>query len=203
MCAGSLDEAIGIVNRNKHGNRASIFTSSFPVARRFQIEIEAGQGVGVNVAIAATLPLFEFSGSKASFTGDVNIFGKTGIQFYTKIKTVTQQWKDLTNCGVSSVLNTNEAPSNSGEHHAVQSMDFTGKDVSLGLHLKDFSNGGRLSLPLHDHITSHEGVSLPLHSKDFPSSDGESLEQPHDITNDDGVSSSIAALDGSHWTIHF
>ncbi|KAL6494606.1 Methylmalonate-semialdehyde dehydrogenase [acylating], mitochondrial [Orobanche gracilis] len=202
MKAGSLDEAIGIVNRNKHGNGASIFTSSFPVARRFQIEIESGQ-VGVNVAIAAPLPLFEFSGSKASFTGDINIYGKIGIQFYTKIKTVTQQWKDLTNCGVSSVLNTNEAPCNSGEHHAVQSMDFTGKDVSLGLHLKDFSNGGRLSLPLHDHITSHEGVSLPLHSKDFPSSDGESLEQPHDITNDDGVSSSIAALDGSHWTIQF
>ncbi|KAL6517585.1 Methylmalonate-semialdehyde dehydrogenase [acylating], mitochondrial [Orobanche minor] len=207
--AGSLDEAIGIVNRNKYISTLDMemelpfLHPPLLLLGGFKLRSSLGR-VGVNVAIAAPLPLFSFTGSQASFTGDINIYGKTGVQFYTKIKTVTQQWKDLTNCGASSLLNTNEVPSNSGEHHAFQSMDFTGKDVSLGLHLKNFSNCEGLSLPLHDHITSHEGVSLPLHSKDFTSSDGESLvDQPHDITNDNGVSSSIAALDGSHWTVHF
>ncbi|KAI3445808.1 hypothetical protein Pfo_002473 [Paulownia fortunei] len=197
MQAGSLDEAISIVNRNKHGNGASIFTSSCAAARKFQIEIESGQ-VGVNVAITAPLPLFSFTGSKASFTGDINFYGKTGLQFYTQIKTVTQQWKDLWSSGVSSVLNTDDAPSNSGEPHTLQSMDFPGNDVSLGLHLRDFSNGEGVSLPLHHDIPSHVGISLPLHSKDFPSSDGESLvEESRDIPNSDGISPAIPALDGS------
>ncbi|PIN01488.1 Aldehyde dehydrogenase [Handroanthus impetiginosus] len=203
MTAGSLDEAIGIVNRNKHGNGASIFTSSCAVARKFQIEIDAGQ-VGVNVAIPAPLPLFSFTGSKASFTGDVNFYGKAGLQFYTQIKTVTQQWKDFSSSTASSALNTDDVPSNSGEHHTLQSMDFPSNDVSLGLHLRDFSNGEGVSLPLHHDIPSHEGVSLPLHSKDFPSSDGESLvEQSQDIPNSDGISTAIPALDGSQWTLHF
>ncbi|CAK9150946.1 unnamed protein product [Ilex paraguariensis] len=43
MQADSLDEAIGIVNRHKYCNGASIFTSSGAAARKFQTEIEAGQ----------------------------------------------------------------------------------------------------------------------------------------------------------------
>ncbi|KAL8541747.1 hypothetical protein ACS0TY_002855 [Phlomoides rotata] len=204
MQAGSLDEAISIVNRNKHGNGASIFTSSCAAARKFQIEIESGQ-VGVNVAITAPLPLFSFTGSKASFTGDINFYGKAGVQFYTQMKTVTQQWKDFPSSGALSALNTDDAPSNSGDPHAFQSMDFPTSDVSLGLHLRDFSNGDGVSLPLHHDITtSHEGISLPLHSKDFPGSDGESLvEQSRDIPNSDGISSAIPTLDGSQWSLHF
>ncbi|KAL0422452.1 UNVERIFIED_CONTAM: Methylmalonate-semialdehyde dehydrogenase [acylating], mitochondrial [Sesamum latifolium] len=204
MQAGSLDEAISIVNRNKHGNGASIFTSSCAAARKFQIEVESGQ-VGVNVAIPAPLPVFSFTGSKASFTGDINFYGKAGLQFYTQIKTVTQQWKDFSSSGMSlSMLNTDDAPSNSGEPHTLQSLDFPGNDVSLGLHLRDFSNGEGVTLPLHHDLPSHEGVSLPLHSKDFPSSDGESLvEQSRDMPNSDGISPSIPALDGSQWTLHF
>ncbi|EYU18395.1 hypothetical protein MIMGU_mgv1a021210mg, partial [Erythranthe guttata] len=101
MQAGSLDEAISIVNRNKHGNGASIFTSSCATGRKFQFEIESGQ-VGLNVAITAPLPLFSFTGSKAGFTGDINFYAKAGREFYTQIKTVTTQWKDLTTNGISS-----------------------------------------------------------------------------------------------------
>ncbi|XP_057787990.1 methylmalonate-semialdehyde dehydrogenase [acylating], mitochondrial-like isoform X2 [Salvia miltiorrhiza] len=202
MQVGSLDEAIGIVNRNKHGNGASIFTSSCAAARKFQTEIESGQ-VGVNVAVAAPLPLFSFTGSKASFTGDINYYGKAGLQFYTQIKTVTQQWKDFPSSGASSGLLAYDAPSNSGDAHAFQSIDFTSNDVSLGLHLREFSNGDGVPLPLHDDLPSHDGMSLPLvASKDFPSSDGESLEQSRDLPNSDGISS-IPQLDGSHWTLHF
>ncbi|KAM2994214.1 hypothetical protein FF2_046212 [Malus domestica] len=101
MEADSLDEAISIVNRNKYGNGASIFTTSGVAARKFQTEIEAGQ-VGINVPIPVPLPFFSFTGNKASFAGDLNFYGKAGVNFFTQIKTVTQQWKNLPG---SSVVN--------------------------------------------------------------------------------------------------
>lgn len=93
MEADSLEEAINIINENKYGNGASIFTISGVAARKFQSEIEVGQ-VGINVPIPVPLPFFSFTGNKASFAGDLNFYGKAGVNFYTQIKTVTQQWKD-------------------------------------------------------------------------------------------------------------
>ncbi|KAI8532426.1 hypothetical protein RHMOL_Rhmol11G0213500 [Rhododendron molle] len=106
--ADSLEEAINFVNRNKYGNGASIFTTSGVVARKFQTEIEAGQ-VGINVPIPVPLPFFSFTGSKASFAGDLNFYGKGGVHFYTQVKTVTQQWKDLpSGSGVSLAMPTSQ-----------------------------------------------------------------------------------------------
>ncbi|KAL4644413.1 hypothetical protein ACB092_02G163000 [Castanea dentata] len=102
MQADSLEEAITIVNRNRHGNGASIFTTSGIHARKFQNEVEAGL-VGVNVPVPVPLPFSSFNGSKPSFAGDLNFCGKAGMQFYTQIKTVAQQWKDLPSLGVSVV----------------------------------------------------------------------------------------------------
>ncbi|KAJ8529935.1 hypothetical protein K7X08_036770 [Anisodus acutangulus] len=108
MQANSLDEAIKIVNKNQYGNGAAIFTTSGVAARKFQTEIEAGQ-VGINVPIPVPLPFFSFTGSKASFAGDLNFYGKAGVQFYTQIKTVTQQWKDLPGgSGVSLAMPTSQ-----------------------------------------------------------------------------------------------
>ncbi|XP_040370465.1 uncharacterized protein LOC112186885 isoform X4 [Rosa chinensis] len=94
MQAASLEEAITIINRNRCGNGASIFTTSGIAARKFQNEVEAGL-VGINVPVPVPLPLSSFNGSKASFGSDLNISGKAGVQFYTQIKAVAQQWKDL------------------------------------------------------------------------------------------------------------
>lgn len=107
MQADTLEDAINIVNSNKYGNGASIFTTSGVAARKFQSEIEAGQ-VGINVPIPVPLPFFSFTGSKASFAGDLNFYGKAGVQFYTQIKTVTQQWKDLPSQGVSLAMPTSQ-----------------------------------------------------------------------------------------------
>ncbi|KAA8545676.1 hypothetical protein F0562_020873 [Nyssa sinensis] len=108
MQADSLEEAKDIVNRNRYGNGASIFTTSGVAARKFQTEIEAGQ-VGINVPIPVPLPFFSFTGSKASFAGDLNFYGKAGVNFYTQIKTVTQQWKDLpSGSGVSLAMPTSQ-----------------------------------------------------------------------------------------------
>lgn len=92
MRAGNLDEAINIINSNKYGNGASIFTKNGAFARKFQYECEAGQ-LGINIPIPVPLPNFSFTGNKASILGDLNFYGKAGIQFFTQWKTITSKWK--------------------------------------------------------------------------------------------------------------
>ena len=87
----TLDEAIQLINSNVYGNGVAIFTSSGAAARKFTHDIQAGQ-VGINVPIPVPLPMFSFTGNKASIRGDVNFYGKSGIQFYTQLKTVTSNW---------------------------------------------------------------------------------------------------------------
>ncbi|OZJ05016.1 putative methylmalonate-semialdehyde dehydrogenase [acylating], mitochondrial [Bifiguratus adelaidae] len=91
--AANLDDAIEMINDNPYGNGTAIFTNSGANARKFQSEIDVGQ-VGINVPIPVPLPFFSFTGSRGSILGDLNFYGKTGIQFYTKFKTVTALWKE-------------------------------------------------------------------------------------------------------------
>jgi malonate-semialdehyde dehydrogenase (acetylating)/methylmalonate-semialdehyde dehydrogenase len=88
----TLDEAIQLVNNNPYGNGTCVFTKSGPAARKFTEEIDVGQ-VGVNVPIPVPLPMFSFTGSRGSIQGDLNFYGKSGIQFYTQFKTVTSLWR--------------------------------------------------------------------------------------------------------------
>jgi len=88
----TVDEAIALVNKNRWGNGTAIFTNSGAAARKFTFEIEAGQ-VGINVPIPVPLPMFSFTGNKASFAGDLNFYGKAGVQFYTQLKTITSLWR--------------------------------------------------------------------------------------------------------------
>lgn len=90
--ADTLDEAIALVNANPHGNGTAIFTKSGPAARKYQNEIEVGM-VGVNVPIPVPLPFFSFTGWRGSFDGDLHMYGKAGVQFFTNTKTVTTNWK--------------------------------------------------------------------------------------------------------------
>jgi malonate-semialdehyde dehydrogenase (acetylating) / methylmalonate-semialdehyde dehydrogenase len=91
MEADSLEESVAIINNNEFGNGASVFTSSGYNARVFQHECEAGQ-LGINVPIPVALPFFSFSGNKKSFWGDLHMYGKQGVQFYTRGQTVTSVW---------------------------------------------------------------------------------------------------------------
>lgn len=90
--ADTLDEAIELINNNPYGNGTAIFTQSGSSALKFQTEIDVGQ-VGINVPIPVPLPMFSFTGSRGSIRGDLNFYGKTGIQFYTSTKTVTSLWR--------------------------------------------------------------------------------------------------------------
>ena len=92
MTVPTLDDAIQITNRNPYGNGCAIFTSSGATARKYQFDIEAGQ-VGINVPIPVPLPFFSFTGNKGSMRGDVNFYGKSGVNFFTQLKTVTSNWQ--------------------------------------------------------------------------------------------------------------
>jgi len=88
----TLDEAIQLVNANKYGNGTAIFTNSGSNARKYQRDIDVGL-VGINVPIPVPLPMFSFTGGRGSIRGDINFYGKSGVHFYTQIKTITSSWR--------------------------------------------------------------------------------------------------------------
>jgi malonate-semialdehyde dehydrogenase (acetylating)/methylmalonate-semialdehyde dehydrogenase len=91
----TLNDAIDLINANDYGNGVAIFTRSGSAATHFQKTIEAGQ-VGINVPIPVPLPMFSFSGNKKSVAGGgASLFyGKSGLNFYTQMKTVTSLWRE-------------------------------------------------------------------------------------------------------------
>ncbi|MFZ2098238.1 MAG: CoA-acylating methylmalonate-semialdehyde dehydrogenase [Anaerolineales bacterium] len=91
MHVNSLEDAIRLVNKNKYGNMACIFTSSGSAARKFKNEVEVGD-VGINIGIAAPMAFFPFSGWKESFFGDLHGQGWDAIEFYTQKKVVIERW---------------------------------------------------------------------------------------------------------------
>ncbi|TAK68081.1 MAG: CoA-acylating methylmalonate-semialdehyde dehydrogenase [Actinomycetota bacterium] len=89
--AATYDEAVELVNRNRYGNGAAIFTRDGAAARRFQFEAIAGM-VGINVPIPVPAAHFSFGGWKSSLFGDTGIYGPRGIDFCTRDKVVTARW---------------------------------------------------------------------------------------------------------------
>lgn len=84
-------EAVKLINENCYGNGTALFTTSGAKARQYVEETNVGQ-IGINVPIPVPLPMFSFTGSKKSFLGDFNFYGRAGYEFYTQMKTVTQSW---------------------------------------------------------------------------------------------------------------
>jgi len=91
MRVDTLDDAIEIMNKNPYGNGCAVFTNSGSAARKLQHETDVGQ-IGINLPIPVPPPFFSFTGSKASFLGASNFYGKNGIKFYTQTKTVMSNW---------------------------------------------------------------------------------------------------------------
>jgi malonate-semialdehyde dehydrogenase (acetylating)/methylmalonate-semialdehyde dehydrogenase len=90
--AGSVEDAVALVNRSRYGNAASIFTRSGRDAWYFRTHVEAGM-VGVNVGVAAPMAFFPFAGWKGSFFGDLHATGKDAVRFYTEIRVVIERWE--------------------------------------------------------------------------------------------------------------
>jgi malonate-semialdehyde dehydrogenase (acetylating)/methylmalonate-semialdehyde dehydrogenase len=38
--------------------------------------------------------MMSFTGNKKSIRGDINFYGKSGIQFFTQTKTIISRWKE-------------------------------------------------------------------------------------------------------------
>ena len=91
--AGTVDEAIALVNANPYGNGTAIFTSSGAAARRFQREVTVGM-IGVNVPIPVPMAWYSFGGWKDSLFGQSRIHGPDGVEFYTRSKVITQRWPE-------------------------------------------------------------------------------------------------------------
>ncbi|MFI0450139.1 CoA-acylating methylmalonate-semialdehyde dehydrogenase [Actinomadura sp. 6N118] len=89
--AGSLDEAIALVNANPYGNGTAVFTRGGEAARRFQREVTVGM-IGVNVPIPVPMAFHSFGGWKSSLFGDTHVHGPEGVRFYTRAKAVTTRW---------------------------------------------------------------------------------------------------------------
>jgi malonate-semialdehyde dehydrogenase (acetylating)/methylmalonate-semialdehyde dehydrogenase len=99
----TLDDAIGLIERNGYGNGAAIFTGDGAAAQRFETEVEAGM-VGINVAIPVPVSYYSFGGWNSSLFGDLHVYGPDGVQFYTRGKAVTSRWQHI------------------GQHHATLSF---------------------------------------------------------------------------------
>jgi malonate-semialdehyde dehydrogenase (acetylating)/methylmalonate-semialdehyde dehydrogenase len=88
---GDVDAAIELVNSNRYGNQACLFTRSGAAARKFRYEAQVGN-IGINVGVAAPIAFFPFSGWKDSFFGDLHGQGRDAVDFYTDKKVVVERW---------------------------------------------------------------------------------------------------------------
>ncbi len=89
----TLEEAIALINRNRYGNSACIFTRSGAAARKFRHNTMAGN-IGVNIGVAAPMAFFPFSGWKESFFGDLHGQSSHAVEFYTQTKVVIERWNE-------------------------------------------------------------------------------------------------------------
>lgn len=94
LCVVRVDdfaEGLELINNNPYGNGSAIFTVDANIAREFSLRVQTGM-VGINIPIPVPAPQFSFGGWKSSIFADLHLFGPEGIQFYTKLKTVTATW---------------------------------------------------------------------------------------------------------------
>lgn len=89
--AKDFGEATKLINDHEYGNGTAIFTRDGDAAREFADDIEVGM-VGINVPIPVPVAYHSFGGWKRSLFGSNSIYGPEGINFYTRLKTVTTRW---------------------------------------------------------------------------------------------------------------
>lgn len=86
-----FESALKLVSEHEYGNGTAIFTRDGDTARNFSSRVQIGM-VGINVPIPVPVAYHSFGGWKRSLFGDIHMHGPEGIQFYTRLKTVTQRW---------------------------------------------------------------------------------------------------------------
>jgi len=104
--AQNYEEAINLVNNNQFGNGTSVYTSDGEIARHFTTNSKIGM-VGINVPIPVPMAFHSFGGWKQSLFGAHSMHGTEGINFYTKLKTITSRWPDSIKVGPEFKMPTN------------------------------------------------------------------------------------------------
>lgn len=87
-----LREAVELSNSHTLANGACLFSNDARSIRYFRENMDAGM-LGMNLGVPAPMAWFPFSGYKDSFYGDLHVNGKDGVEFYTRVKTVTAQYR--------------------------------------------------------------------------------------------------------------
>ncbi len=103
--APDYKEALRLPTEHEYGNGVAIFTRDGDAARDFVSKVQVGM-VGVNVPIPVPVAYHTFGGWKRSGFGDLNQHGPASIQFYTKVKTVTERWPSGIKDGAEFVIPT-------------------------------------------------------------------------------------------------
>lgn len=103
--ANTYEEALALPTDHEYGNGVAIFTRDGDTARDFVSRVQVGM-VGVNVPIPVPVAYHTFGGWKRSGFGDLNQHGPASIQFYTKVKTVTERWPSGIKDGAEFVIPT-------------------------------------------------------------------------------------------------
>jgi malonate-semialdehyde dehydrogenase (acetylating)/methylmalonate-semialdehyde dehydrogenase len=91
--ASTFNEAASLINAHEYANGTAIFTRDGAAARAFAREIDVGM-VGINVPLPVPVAHHSFGGWKRSLFGDHSIYGPEGVNFYTRLKTITARWPD-------------------------------------------------------------------------------------------------------------
>ncbi|WP_018601794.1 CoA-acylating methylmalonate-semialdehyde dehydrogenase [Mycobacterium sp. 155] len=103
--AHDYEEALRLPTEHEYGNGVAIFTRDGDAARDFVSRVQVGM-VGVNVPIPVPVAYHTFGGWKRSGFGDLNQHGPASVQFYTKVKTVTERWPSGIKDGAEFVIPT-------------------------------------------------------------------------------------------------
>ena len=104
--AQNYEEALNLVNDHQLGNGTSVYTSDGEIDRHFTTNSKIGM-VGVNVPIPVPMAFHSFGGWKQSLFGAHSMHGIEGINFYTKLKTITSRWPDSIKVGPEFKMPTN------------------------------------------------------------------------------------------------
>jgi len=100
-----FDDALHLINEHEYGNGTAVFTRDGDTARAFMHGVQVGM-VGINVPIPVPVAYHSFGGWKRSLFGDHHIYGREGVRFYTKLKTVTSRWPTGIRAGAQFVMPT-------------------------------------------------------------------------------------------------
>jgi malonate-semialdehyde dehydrogenase (acetylating)/methylmalonate-semialdehyde dehydrogenase len=104
----SVSAAIELINAHELGNGVSCFTANGGTAREFARRIDVGM-VGINVPIPVPTAYQSFGGWKRSLFGDHHIYGREGVRFYTRYKSIMQRWPGARSAGPDFMMPTTKA----------------------------------------------------------------------------------------------